>query len=221
MHILPASDLKCRPSASARANRRPQPHCPPVLSSPLQTNFFSPEWRPSCRLRSCCLAKALLQTVQTKGRSSVCVLRCERRLYARVNRLGQREHWNVAGCFCDLPFAPGWPPSPGVPAYSGSASLRAMTLFGTDDVDAWRLRFGEGERLFAPEPPRSRGERERDVELAVSVAEAGEREADPEGVRRWPRLIPPVLKGSVTALCRCFGRPVISVSSACLCHDDR
>lgn len=97
--MRPASDLKCRPSASARANLRPQPHWLPDFKSPLQTNFFSPEWRLSCRLRSCCRANALPHTVHTKGRSSVWVLRWDRRLYARVKRLGHSVHWKVAGCF--------------------------------------------------------------------------------------------------------------------------
>jgi protein-arginine kinase activator protein McsA len=35
MHTRPASERKWRPRASARANRRPQPHCPLRESSPL------------------------------------------------------------------------------------------------------------------------------------------------------------------------------------------
>lgn len=99
MHTRPASERKWRPRASARANRRPQPHCPLRESSPRQTNFFSPEWRPSWRLRSCCRANALPHTVHTNGRSSVWVRRWDRRLYARVKRFGHRVHWKVAGCF--------------------------------------------------------------------------------------------------------------------------
>lgn len=108
MQMRPASERKWRPSASARANRRPQPHWPPCLSSPLQTNFFSPECNPSWRFLSCWRANALPQTVQTNGLSSVWVRRCDRKLYARVKRLGHRVHWKVAGCFCvrlALPFS--------------------------------------------------------------------------------------------------------------------
>lgn len=134
IHIRPASDRKCLPRASARANRLPHPHCPPALRSPLHTNFFSPECKPSCRFLSCWRANALPQTVQTKGRSSVCVRKCDRRLYALVNLLGHKVHWNVAGCFCTrFEFPLSW-----AAWYSGSANLRAITLFGTADMDCRR-----------------------------------------------------------------------------------
>ena len=50
------------------------------LAAGLATNFFSPECRPSCLLRSCWRANAVQHTVHTKGRASVCVRRCDRRL---------------------------------------------------------------------------------------------------------------------------------------------
>ncbi|KAI7514878.1 hypothetical protein KC347_g3 [Hortaea werneckii] len=70
-----------------------EPHTAPDWRLPLQTNFFSPECRPSCRLRSCWRANALPQTVQTKGRSSVCVRRWDRRLWQGAS---------VRACCCRL-----------------------------------------------------------------------------------------------------------------------
>jgi hypothetical protein len=181
IHIRPASDLKCRPRASARANLRPQPHSPPAFSSPLHTNFFSPECRPSCRLRSCWRANALPHTVQTNGRSSVCVRRWDRRLYALVKRFGQSVHWKVAGCFWTRFGPPGPLSCAPEPVYSGSARRSAITLFGTDDVDCLRCRFGEGDRPPAPDPPRSSGDREREASDRPDTL--GDKLDDADGVR--------------------------------------
>lgn len=150
MHTLPASLRKWRPSASARANLLPHPHCPPSLRLPRHTNFFSPECSPSCLFLSCCLANAFPQTLQTNGLSSVCVLRCDLRLYARVKRFGQRLHWKVAGCFCVRFEAPD---SPGTSEAGrlGSARPRRYSRLGTLEVDERRdLPDGEGEREPTP-----------------------------------------------------------------------
>lgn len=96
---LPPSERKCLPRLLARANRRPQPHWPPARRSPSHTNFFSPEWSPSWLFLSFSLVNAFPHTEHTKGRTSPCARRWFRNENALVNRLGQRVHWNVAGCF--------------------------------------------------------------------------------------------------------------------------
>lgn len=57
-----------------------------------------------------------------------------------------------------------------------------------------------------PGPERSRGEREREESERASDPTLGDRLPVEDGVR-WPSRLPPLLKGSVTALGRDLGRP--------------
>jgi hypothetical protein len=76
-----------------------------------------------------------------------------------------------------------------------------MTLLGTAEVDCL-LRLGDTEA-------RSRGDKERE-ESERSAAADGERLLDP---CRELKRVPPLLKGSVTALGRCRGRPATRIST--------